>query len=364
MTTMTFRKYIITGTRSSRPECYSAEANQYFMEDLSMEIAEAKAEISEMLLEMKDAREKFNRDTYADHFDARYKEKEPFLMRLEKLYEEAEDKDAFIDELAEALPSSALASLEGISKQHLKDTQIMEYNFTMVTFVMIDPKMIELNLYNGIPHLYIPVVTDPRKAAGALNWAVSEMSKRYRLFSELSVRDLKSYNEKIKTVQAPEGEKPYEKMPQIVIVVDEFADLMMVAANEVENAVCRLAQLARAAGIHLILATQRPSVDVITGLIKANMPSRIALAVSSGIDSRTIIDMSLGTSPNPLISSTTKGLEVNKYKCIVADEEIGKTSKDGVYAGGDAVTGAATVILAMGAGKAGAKGIDEYLSNK
>jgi len=193
------------------------------------------------------------------------------------------------------MPHILIGGATGSGKSVCINTLIMSILYKSspedVRFIMIDPKMIELNLYNGIPHLYIPVVTDPRKAAGALNWAVSEMSKRYRLFSELSVRDLKSYNEKIKTVQAPEGEKPYEKMPQIVIVVDEFADLMMVAANEVENAVCRLAQLARAAGIHLILATQRPSVDVITGLIKANMPSRIALAVSSGIDSRTIIDM-------------------------------------------------------------------------
>jgi len=160
-----------------------------------------------------------------------------------------------------------------------------------VRMIMIDPKMIELNLYNGIPHLLIPVVTDSKKAAGALHWAVAEMTRRYKLFAELSVRDLSTYNSRIKTAEVPEGHEPYEKMPQIVIIVDEFADLMMVASGEVEDSVCRLAQLARAAGIHLILATQRPSVDVITGLIKANMPSRIALAVSSGVDSRTIIDM-------------------------------------------------------------------------
>jgi len=160
-----------------------------------------------------------------------------------------------------------------------------------VRMIMIDPKMIELNLYNGIPHLLIPVVTDSKKAAGALHWAVAEMTRRYKLFAELSVRDLSTYNSRIQTTEVPEGHEPYEKMPQIVIIVDEFADLMMVASGEVEDSVCRLAQLARAAGIHLILATQRPSVDVITGLIKANMPSRIALAVSSGVDSRTIIDM-------------------------------------------------------------------------
>ncbi len=156
---------------------------------------------------------------------------------------------------------------------------------------MIDPKVVELSVYNGIPHLLIPVVTDPKKAAGALHWAVAEMTKRYQLFAEYNVRDLKGYNEKIKTIEHIEDETKPTKMPQIVVIVDELADLMMVAPGDVEESICRLAQLARAAGIHLILATQRPSVNVITGLIKANMPSRIAFAVSSGVDSRTIIDM-------------------------------------------------------------------------
>ena len=152
-----------------------------------------------------------------------------------------------------------------------------------VKLIMVDPKVVELGMYNGIPHLLIPVVTDPKKAAGALNWAVGEMMRRYALFAETGTRNLKGYNEHIEKAGG-------EKMPQIVIIIDELADLMMVAAKEVEDYICRLAQLARAAGIHLIIATQRPSVDVITGLIKANVPSRIAFAVSSGVDSRTILD--------------------------------------------------------------------------
>jgi S-DNA-T family DNA segregation ATPase FtsK/SpoIIIE len=154
-----------------------------------------------------------------------------------------------------------------------------------VKFLMIDPKVVELGVYNGIPHLLIPVVTDPRKAAGALNWAVQEMENRYKLFAEKSVRDLKGYNNLLKKTEE-EG-----VLPQIVIIIDELADLMMVAPNEVEDAICRLAQMARAAGMHLVIATQRPSVDVITGVIKANIPSRISFAVSSQVDSRTILDM-------------------------------------------------------------------------
>ena len=153
-----------------------------------------------------------------------------------------------------------------------------------VKFVMVDPKVVELSVYNGIPHLLIPVVTDPRKAAGALAWAVQEMDDRYNKFASKGVRDLKGYNKAI------EKENEAGKLPQIVIIIDELADLMMVAKNDVEDAICRLAQKARAAGIHLVIATQRPSVDVITGLIKANVPSRIAFAVSSQVDSRTILD--------------------------------------------------------------------------
>ena len=153
-----------------------------------------------------------------------------------------------------------------------------------VKFVMVDPKVVELSVYNGIPHLLIPVVTDPRKAAGALAWAVQEMEDRYSKFANKGVRDLKGYNKAI------EKENEVGKLPQIVIIIDELADLMMVAKNDVEDAICRLAQKARAAGMHLVIATQRPSVDVITGLIKANIPSRVAFAVSSQVDSRTILD--------------------------------------------------------------------------
>jgi len=154
-----------------------------------------------------------------------------------------------------------------------------------VKLVLVDPKVVELSVYNGIPHLLIPVVTDPKKAAGALAWAVQEMVNRYSLFATKGVRDIKGYNE------ALDQENEASKLPQIVIIIDELADLMMVAKNDVEDAICRLAQMARAAGMHLVIATQRPSVDVITGLIKANIPSRIAFAVSSQVDSRTILDM-------------------------------------------------------------------------
>jgi len=195
------------------------------------------------------------------------------------------------------MPHLLVAGATGSGKSVCINTLIMSILFKAnsedVKLIMIDPKVVELSVYNGIPHLMIPVVTDPKKAAGALNWAVAQMTKRYQLFAEQNVRDLKGYNEKIAKLEPFEEEllEPPQKMPQIVIIVDELADLMMVAPSEVEGAICRLAQLARAAGIHLILATQRPSVNVITGLIKANMPSRIAFSVASGVDSRTIIDM-------------------------------------------------------------------------
>ena len=193
------------------------------------------------------------------------------------------------------MPHLLVAGATGSGKSVCINTLIMSILYKAspeeVKLLMIDPKVVELSVYNGIPHLMIPVVTDPKKAAGALNWAVSEMTKRYQLFAEYNVRDMKGYNDKIAQLPVEEGKELPQKMPQIVIIVDELADLMMVAHGEVEDAICRLAQLARAAGIHLVLATQRPSVDVITGLIKANMPSRIAFSVSSGVDSRTIIDM-------------------------------------------------------------------------
>lgn len=191
------------------------------------------------------------------------------------------------------MPHLLVAGATGSGKSVCINTLIMSIIYKAnpddVKLIMVDPKVVELSVYNGIPHLLIPVVTDPKKAAGALNWAVAEMEKRYKLFAEYNVRDLKGFNDKIS--QMPPEEGMPAKMPQIVIIVDELADLMMVAPGEVEGAICRLAQLARAAGLHLILATQRPSVNVITGLIKANMPSRIAFSVSSGVDSRTIIDM-------------------------------------------------------------------------
>ncbi len=155
-----------------------------------------------------------------------------------------------------------------------------------VRLLMVDPKVVELGIYNGIPHLLVPVVTDPRKASGALNWAVNEMLKRYKTFADNSVRDLTGYNELAKS------REDLEPMPQIVIIIDELADLMMAAPDEVEDSICRLAQMARAAGMHLVIATQRPSVDVITGVIKANIPSRVAFTVSSQVDSRTILDSS------------------------------------------------------------------------
>ena len=193
------------------------------------------------------------------------------------------------------MPHLLIAGATGSGKSVCINTLIISILYKAspdeVKLIMIDPKVVELSVYNGIPHLFIPVVTDPKKAAGALNWAVSEMMKRYNTFAEYGVRNLGEYNRKIEKMAVPEGEDPEKPMPQIVIIVDELADLMMVAPGEVEDAICRLAQLARAAGIHLIIATQRPSVNVITGLIKANMPSRIAFSVSSGVDSRTILDM-------------------------------------------------------------------------
>ncbi|MGN0306111.1 MAG: DNA translocase FtsK, partial [Lachnospiraceae bacterium] len=188
-----------------------------------------------------------------------------------------------------------IAGATGSGKSVCINTLIMSLLYKAspdeVKLIMIDPKVVELSVYNGIPHLLIPVVTDPKKAAGALHWGVAEMTDRYQKFADFNVRDLKGYNALIEQRLAKGEQDVPSKMPQIVIIVDELADLMMVAPGEVEESICRLAQLARAAGIHLIIATQRPSVDVITGLIKANMPSRVAFAVSSGVDSRTILDM-------------------------------------------------------------------------
>ncbi len=193
------------------------------------------------------------------------------------------------------MPHLLIAGATGSGKSVCINTIIMSLLYRAdpedVKLILIDPKVVELSVYNGIPHLFIPVVTDPKKAAGALNWAVAEMTDRYQKFAACGVRDLKGYNAKIDSIADIEDADKPKKLPQIVIIVDELADLMMVAPGDVEDAICRLAQLARACGIHLILATQRPSVNVITGLIKANMPSRMAFAVTSGVDSRTILDM-------------------------------------------------------------------------
>lgn len=192
------------------------------------------------------------------------------------------------------MPHMLIAGTTGSGKSVFTNSILMSilYRTTPedVRLIVIDPKVVEFQVYNKIPHLLYDVVTDPKKAAGILNWAVAEMTSRYNKFAKAGARDIGSYNAKVESGQK-DGEEPLEKMPQILIVIDELADLMMVAAKEVEEAICRLAQLARAAGIHMVIATQRPSVDVITGLIKANIPSRVALTVASGTDSRTIIDM-------------------------------------------------------------------------
>lgn len=195
------------------------------------------------------------------------------------------------------MPHLLIAGATGSGKSVCINTLIMSILYKAspeeVKLIMVDPKMVELSIYNGIPHLLIPVVTDPKKASGALNWAVAEMTNRYKKFTETGVRNIEGYNKKVKELQKSGEIDPetIKKMPQIVIIIDELADLMMVAPGEVEDAIVRLSQLARAAGIHLVIATQRPSVNVITSLIKANVPSRIAFSVSSGVDSRTIIDM-------------------------------------------------------------------------
>lgn len=224
------------------------------------------------------------------------------------------------------MPHVLIAGSTGSGKSVCINTIIssMIYNSkpSEVKMVMVDPKVVELSVYNGIPHLLIPVVTDPKKAAGALAWAVQEMENRYNLFASKGVRDIKGYN------KAVEKEEGLGKLPQIVIIVDELADLMMVAAKDVEEAICRLAQKARAAGMHLVIATQRPSVDVITGLIKANIPSRIAFAVSSQIDSRTILD-SIGAEKllgkgDMLFFPSGAPKPVRVQGAFVSDEEVEK----------------------------------------
>jgi S-DNA-T family DNA segregation ATPase FtsK/SpoIIIE len=222
------------------------------------------------------------------------------------------------------MPHMLIAGATGSGKSVCINTLIISLLYKAspeeVRLLMIDPKVVELGVYNGIPHLLVPVVTDPRKAAGALGWAVTEMLNRYKLFAEHQVRDLNGYNELARTVEE------INPLPQIVIIIDELADLMMAAPNEVEDSICRLAQMARAAGMHLVIATQRPSVDVITGVIKANIPSRIAFSVSSQVDSRTIIDSAgaeklLGR--GDMLFSPVGALKPTRLQCcFVSDKEV------------------------------------------
>ena len=224
------------------------------------------------------------------------------------------------------MPHLLVAGTTGSGKSVCMNAMIVSilYNATPdeVKMLMIDPKMVEFTVYNGIAHLEVPVVSNPRKAAGALGWAVSEMEKRYQLFAENFVRDIKGYN------LLCESRPDLHRMHQIVIFIDELSDLMMVSPKEVEDSICRLAQLARAAGIHLVIATQRPSVDVITGIIKANIPSRIALSVSSQVDSRTILDCAgaeklLGYGDmlfNPVGSSNMTRVQ----GCFISDDEVAR----------------------------------------
>lgn len=231
----------------------------------------------------------------------------------------------------EGMPHLLIAGATGSGKSVCINTIIMSILYKAnpkdVKLIMIDPKVVELSAYQGIPHLLIPVVTDPKQAAGALNWAVMEMTDRYNKFAEVHVRNIKAYNQKVEQMKSKgkEGED-FKKLPQIVIIIDELADLMMVASHDVEDAIVRLTQLARAAGIHLVIATQRPSVNVITGLIKANVPSRIAFAVSSGVDSRTILDMNgaeklLGKGDMLFYPSGYKN-PIRVQGAFVSDEEV------------------------------------------
>jgi len=222
------------------------------------------------------------------------------------------------------LPHLLIAGTTGSGKSVCTNSLIISllYKATPeeVRLIMVDPKMVELGIYNGIPHLLIPVVTDPKKAAGALQWAVSEMMKRYRIFSEIGVRDLAAYN------AHASGSDELEKLPQIVVVIDELADLMLVAAKEVEESICRVAQMGRAAGMHLIIATQRPSADVITGLMKANIPSRIAFAVASALESRIILDTTgaekLVGRGDMLWCPLGLGKPLRVQGCLISDSEV------------------------------------------
>ena len=222
------------------------------------------------------------------------------------------------------LPHLLIAGTTGSGKSVCMNSLIISLLFKAkpeeVRLIMVDPKMVELGIYNGIPHLLIPVVTDPKKAAGALQWAVTEMMKRYRMMADAGVRDLDSYN---KTCATVEDRQP---LPQIVVVIDELADLMLVAAKEVEEAICRVAQMGRASGIHLVIATQRPSADVITGLMKANIPSRIAFAVASAMESRIILDTAgaekLVGKGDMLYAPLGQGKPRRVQGCFITDDEV------------------------------------------
>ena len=218
------------------------------------------------------------------------------------------------------MPHLLVAGATGSGKSVCINTLISSILFKAtpdeVKFILIDPKMVELSNYNGIPHLMVPVVTDPKKASSVLNWAVQEMEKRYSIFATHGVRDIKSFNRRY----------PEENIPLIVIVIDELADLMMVSPKDVEDAICRILQKARAAGIHMILATQRPSVNVITGIIKANLPSRISFAVSSQVDSRTILDRggaeTLLGKGDMLFSPQGASKPIRVQGAFISDEEV------------------------------------------
>ena len=229
------------------------------------------------------------------------------------------------------MPHILIAGTTGSGKSVCTNSMIVSMLYKAspdeVRFLMIDPKAVELTAYNGLPHLLVPVVTDPHKASGALGWAVNEMMKRYKIFSECNVRNLQGYNHLAESQNyEDENGQPMPAMPQIVILIDELADLMMAAPKEVEDAICRLAQLARAAGMHLVVATQRPSVDVVTGLIKANVPSRIALTVGSAVDSRTIIDTvgadKLLGQGDMLFAPVGSSKPIRVQGCFVSDEEV------------------------------------------
>ena len=226
-----------------------------------------------------------------------------------------------------AMPHLLIAGSTGSGKSVCINTIITSLLYKArpdeVKLILVDPKVVELGNYNGVPHLMIPVVTDPSRAAAALNWAVAEMTDRYKKFAEEGVRDLETYNESVKA-----NDELDKVMPQVVIIIDELADLMMAAPSQIEESICRLAQMARAAGMHLIVATQRPSVDVITGVIKANIPSRIAFAVSSQVDSRTILDMQgaekLVGKGDMLFNPMGMGKPIRVQGAFISDHEVNK----------------------------------------